>query len=135
MALGSGVLPHLTVTYAAGNAAVSAALLVFMAQESDRAAQWRVAEIDRMQALFSAALPHMADPDLAAALTAGSTLTPKSLYLPDLDALRRQLLGVLIDLHSHVEAIEADWARGLEADILAHLVQTAQSRTLVLPPT
>jgi hypothetical protein len=135
MALATGVLPHLTLPYAQGTTAAAAALLAFMAQDSDRAAERRVVEINSMQDIFADASEHLRarDPALADALYSRSRDLFVSFSLADLDERRRDHLPVLIALHEKVERSDSAWAKAIEARILRHYVATAEGRALVIP--
>lgn len=136
MALATGVLPHVSLPYALGTAAAAAGLLAFMAQESDRAAERRIAEINRMQDIFRAYADALEQSPNVLSREADSRSRDifVSMTLPDLDERRREHLPVLVAIHEAVEAVDATWGRQIERDILDHLAATAESRALVIPP-
>jgi hypothetical protein len=135
MALATGVLPHLSVPYALGTAAAAAALLAFMAQDTDRGAERRVSEINGMQAIFAefCEVAVGADQGLRDEAYSRSRDIFISFELSELDERRREHLPVLIQIHELVESIEQAWARKIELQILAHLRTTAEGRALVIP--
>ena len=140
MALGEHVVPHLPDGhYAMGNAAASAALMMFIAQDIDRGVPRRLAEIDRMKQLFKQGLELIGadglvmDEALSQSLRAHQSIVPVTYAPSELDGLKASMLPALIDLHIWAEDHRDRGTAALEAAILSHLVVTADSRALQIP--
>jgi hypothetical protein len=132
--LGAHVSPHLAaLPYAAGHANVVALLLILAAQESDRAADTLVRDIEALRALFRDAAMSPLDEDLRARLSNAGAGQITRYFVSTLQAEHDALSALLIALHEAVEARAEPWAAALEARILALLAGQADARALVLP--
>lgn len=130
------VAPHVaTIPYALGDVGSIAFVLMFAGQDVDRAADNLAADIRELQDIFTTAVPHVAarEPALAQALSASAEDQIVSLRVSALTERKAQCDALLIRLHALCEEEEADWARALEARILAHLRDSTQRRALVIP--
>ena len=132
--LGEDVAPRLSShPYAAGHAGTIGLLLVFLAQESDRAAQTLSTDISALSELFAdlSAMPFSAE--VKAALERLAARAPADLRVSTLEAHLAELNAVLIDAHAAAETSDAPWAREAEAAIWARLTAQADARALYLP--
>lgn len=100
--LATGIAPETTSAYAMANTGLISALLLAMAQDSDRAAANRVADIEDMKSLFAQA--NLLDAPGAAARTAFLQGAPAGLRISELDAFHAEGFAALIDLHAWAEA-------------------------------
>lgn len=133
-ALATRILPELGPdSYATGDARMSAALAVMIAQEADRAADTLVRENRAMRALFAQVqalpLPAALLSDLAAE-TGGAD---EDLRISALTPVHDRLSKKLIALHATVEESEAPEARAVEREIWAFLLQGTEDRMVVMP--
>jgi len=104
MKLATGIAPEAGSTYAMANTGMISMLLLAMAQDHDRAAANRMADIADMQGLFRLpAARHPATPGAAQrdAFCAGA---PAGLRISELDAFHAQGLAALIELHAWAES-------------------------------
>ena len=98
------VLPDMNTAYGQADAGLISGLLMALAQDFERAAFNRMADIEEIQQIFKVAkinhpgLP--ADQDMEAF----SERAPASLHLQDLDQLHARGFELLIDLHTWAEA-------------------------------
>jgi hypothetical protein len=99
--LATGIAPETTSAYAMANTGLISALLLAMAQDSERAAANRVADIEDMKALFARASSLNAPG--AAAREAFQQGAPAGLRISALDAFHAQGFAALIDLHAWAE--------------------------------
>jgi hypothetical protein len=129
------IAPFLPEGYGQGTAAAVAMLALFTAQEVDRAAQVRHADICEMQNIFESAASAVADVDeaLANRLHSASKDIIVELTISYLDERRNEYLEILIALHALVETQNAPWAKESERAILTFLVESSERRILVIP--
>jgi len=113
------IAPETSSTFAAANSGMIAMLLGALAQDAERAAANRVADIDEMQRLFTRLGPD-SDPQRAAERTRYVERQPASLRLSDLDALHADGMQLLIALHAWAEAHDPDLDRGIWGLLLNH---------------
>jgi hypothetical protein len=102
--LASAIAPETSSRFAMANSAMIATLLTALAQDTERAVDSRMADIDDIKALFDAAGD---DAPQAAARAAFRTRTPTSLRVADVDAVHGDGMGLLIDLHAWAEDHDA----------------------------
>lgn len=135
--LGQDIAPRLAgEPYAIGHVGTTALMLVFAAQEIDRAAENHARDIDERLAIFGAAAGVVDDAALAAQLEAAARgQGPRSMRPSVLAAQNARLAELLIALHALVEDRDAPWAKRLERQILDHLAASAARRVLVIPPS
>lgn len=134
--LGQEIAPRVAAEpYAVGHVGTTALMLVFAAQEIDRAAENHARDIDERRAIFAEAAGVVDDAALAARLSSAAGASgPRSMRPSVLGTENARLAELLIDLHALVEERDADWARQLERKILDHLAASAGRRTLFIPP-
>lgn len=127
--------PAIGVDYLQRNAGIAAIMLQMAGEEWDRAASRRVEENAALRALFRDATPLVADSGLAARLReAGSAAGDPDLRISALDRANDALRALLIELHAHVETLDAPEARRLEAAIWDELRRSTERRKLALAP-
>ena len=132
--LATRILPELgPESYATGDARMSAALAVMIAQEADRAADTLVRENREMRAFIVEALQKPLDPALHATLAGEPAPDETDLRISALSIVHDRLSEKLIDLHATVEEIDMDWARAMDREIWAFLLRGAERRALVMP--
>jgi hypothetical protein len=120
--------PHLS-----ANASTTAMLILFAAQEADRAADVLAKENAALRRLFSDAADRDLPEDLGAALNEAALRLDETLRVSALEAANAGFKTLLIALHAAVEEIDADWARDLDRRIWAVLRDGARARALALP--
>jgi len=128
------VAPKISDDYIQRNSMLTAMLLQIAAEEWDRAAARRVEENDAMRRLFAEAAPEIEDRDLRARLEAASGEEEESLRISDLNRSNDRLRTLLIELHAHLEEIDSDTARRIEAAIWQELRVSTERRALSLAP-
>jgi hypothetical protein len=126
--LAAGVAPHLASPYAVGHAGTVAMLLIFMAQEAERAAETLAGENAALRALFAEAAPKLEW--LRERLADASAGREESLHVSILEAENARLRTLLIELHAAAEAADL---HDVEAQIWRVLKKSADDRSLVLP--
>jgi hypothetical protein len=128
------IAPKLSDDYTQRNSMLTAMLLQSAAEEWDRAAARRVEENRALRRLFSEAAPEIGDPGLRARLEAAAASDDESLRISDLNRSNDELRSLLIELHSHVEEIDTDAARRIEAAIWEELRVSTERRKLSMAP-
>jgi hypothetical protein len=124
------LLPQTTHAYGAQTLQLAAALSMMCAQEFDRAAARLVEENDALTRLCADAAALVGDPALRDELRSAANAGSPSLLVGVLHERNRLLRALLIRLHAHVETLDGDAARALEADIWAELVESTRRRQL-----
>lgn len=134
MTLALEVAPRLEAApYARGHAMTIMMMLIFAAQEADRAADVLYTENAALKALLKEAADlDLPEPVRTAARAAAAAPDP-GLRVSALAALNADLRRDLITLHEAVEASPAPWAEALEARIWDLLRTGAAARALTLP--
>jgi len=92
------IAPLLPTVFAQGSASLLGFMMMFAAQEYDRAADIRVAENGDLRALFREAAPLVGDHDLKIALSRAAETRDDSLKVSMLDTANVELRRVLIRL-------------------------------------
>lgn len=128
------VLPQLSASYAQADTMMAALLLSGAAEEFDRAAEVRSADIREMREIFAGAARYLPAGPLREHVTDASDRQAKSLRIADLDACRDELAGVLISLHEAIETRGEPWARELDAKIWQHLRASTERRAMATSP-
>ncbi len=128
------VAPQLPPGYLQGSTGTIAMSMILAAQEIARGGGQDAAEVAELRALFARA----AERGGAALQLHEALMTEAGAPAPGASptALREALASarrLLIALHETVEALDADWARATEREILAHLRASADARRLHLP--
>ncbi len=129
----SDIGPHLPEGYPQGSMNLIALLMVFSAQEYDRAAEVRAHENAAMRALFADVASSVPDPDLRYRLERAANESDDSLKVSALNASNSRLKELLIELHELVENSDAAWARSTDELIWAMLAEFTAARHLDLP--
>ena len=128
------IAPKISDDYIQRNSMLTGMLLQIAAEEWDRGAARRVEENRAMRRLFAEAAPKIDDPGLRARLEAASGEEDESLRISDLNHSNDRLRTLLIELHTHVEEIDTETARRIEAAIWRELRVSAERRALSLAP-
>ncbi len=129
MKLAADIAPAAATEYAGVNAGLMAMLLLALAQEHERAAAVRMADIDAIKVLFRQA--ESAHPDAPGAGKRASFCErePKSLLLSDLDRFHAEGLAALIELHAWCEGEDS----ALDRAIWDFLVEHTERHKFELP--
>lgn len=132
--LATRILPELgPESYATGDARMSAALAVMIAQEADRAADTLVRENRAMHGLFAKAQALPLPTTLLSSLTEEADGTDEDLRISALTPVHDRLTEKLIALHAAVEESPAAETRAIEREIWAFLLKGAEDRMVVMP--
>jgi len=124
--------PALGAGYEQSSVAMLAALLMASGEELERGAARRVEENEALRALFHTGARVVDDAPLRERLEAAAKTVDSDLRISALEQTNGQLRGLLIDLHVHVEGLESDAARDLDAEIWRELVASTERRKLSL---
>ena len=114
------IAPETASRFATANTGMIAMLLTAMAQDAERAVDARMTDIEEMKALFSSLADAPADPAQADARAAFCTRHPASLKLSDVDALHRDGMTLLIDLHAWAEEHDDALSLGIWDFLVRH---------------
>jgi len=125
-------VPQLGSSYAQQALSGSATILAAAREELDRAAGRRIEENRALRRLFAEAGVVVTDADLAARLAEAAAGEDGSLLVSDLDRSNQALRGLLIRLHVHVEQVQGDAARRVEAAIWDELRASTERRRTML---
>ena len=128
------IAPKISDDYTMRNSMLTAMLLQSAAEEWDRAAARRVEENRTLRRFFAEVAPEIGDPDLRGRLEAASGEEDESLRISDLNRSNDGLRTLLIELHAHVEEIDTETARRIEAAIWQELRVSTERRALSLAP-
>jgi hypothetical protein len=108
--LATGIAPETSSSYAMANTGLISMLLLALAQDHDRAAANRMADIGDMQTLFRDVARRHPNAPGAAARDAFCDGAPAGLRISELDTFHAEGLAALIDLHAWAEVHDADLA-------------------------
>jgi len=125
-------VPQLGSSYAQQALAGGATILAVAREEIDRAAARRIEENHALRRLFATAREVVADTELAARLAEAAASEEGSFLVSDLDRSNQALRGLLIRLHVHVEQVQGDAARRVEAAIWDELRASTERRRTML---
>jgi hypothetical protein len=128
------VAPKISDDYTARNSMLTVMLLQCAAEEWDRAAARRVEENRTLRRLFAESAPEIGDSDLRGRLEAASGEEDESVRISDLNRSNDRLRTLLIELHAHVEEVETEAARRIEAAIWKELRVSCERRALSVAP-
>lgn len=132
--LGTGVAPHLLdKPYALGHTGTIGLMLVFLAQEAERAAETLVTDNAEMRAIFRAIGEAIVPTAMKEALVQAGASADRSLHVRVLEADNAELKTVLVALHEAADNSPEPWAREAQRAIWTHLKAAADRRALVLP--
>jgi len=126
--------PKISDDYTQRNSMLTAMLLQMAAEEWDRAAARRVEENRALRRLFADAAAEIDDPGLRARLEAASREEEEGLRISELNRSNEGLRRLLIELHSHVEEIDSEAARRIEAAIWKELRISTERRAFAMAP-
>jgi hypothetical protein len=122
--------PALPTAYARSGNLALVALMMALREEFERAAARRFDENRALRNLFAGAAPVVADAELRARLEQAAAGADESLAVSRLEAVNAALRGLLIELHAHVERLESDAARRVDAEIWRELAASTERRRL-----
>ena len=128
------IAPKISDDYTQRNSMLTVMLLQCAAEEWDRAAARRVEENRTLRRLFAEVAREIGDRDLRDRLEAASAGEDESLRISDLNRSNDGLRTLLIELHAHVEEIETEAARRIEAAIWQELRVSTERRALSVAP-
>jgi hypothetical protein len=128
------IAPKISDDYTQRNSMLTVMLLQSAAEEWDRAAARRVEENRTLRRFFAEVAPEIGDLDLRGRLEAASGGEDESLRISDLNRSNDGLRTLLIELHAHVEGIDTETARRIEAAIWQELRVSTERRALSLAP-
>ena len=130
----SEVAPKISDDYSQRDSMLTAMLLQIAAEEWDRAAARRVEENRTLRRLFAEAARQIEDGDLRGRLEAASGEEDESVRISDLNRSNDGLRTLLIELHAHLEEIDTEAARRIEAAIWEELRVSTQRRAVSVAP-
>jgi hypothetical protein len=128
------IAPSVQPSYRQSSVGLTGMLLGMVREEFERAAARRVEENRVLRALFSRAAKDVADTELRHRLESAGAGSDASLLVSALDKSNDALRALLIELHAHVEAQDADWARAVDGEIWSELVASTERRRFALAP-
>jgi hypothetical protein len=126
------LLPQTSHAYTGQTLQLGAALAMMCAQEFDHAAARLAEENAALTALFADAGAVVADDALRTDLQSAIAEASGSLLVSVLYERNRTLRALLVRLHAHVETLDGDPARALDARIWNELVESTRRRHLDL---
>jgi len=126
------LLPQTAHAYTTQTLQLGAALAMMCAQEFDRAAARLAEENAVLTAVFADAGAVVADDTLRTDLQSAIAEGPCSLLVSALHERNRTLRALLIRLHAHIETLDGEAARALDARIWSELVESTRRRHLDL---
>jgi hypothetical protein len=120
--------------YDQSSISVMGLMLTQLAEEFDRAAARRVEENRELRRIFAESAPVVADDALRGKLAQAARGEDANLAVSALEENNCELRALLIDLHAHVEELDSEAARSLEAEIWRELVTSTERRKLGIGP-
>jgi hypothetical protein len=129
----AATVPLLPNSYSQGSTSVLAFMMMFSAQEYERAAEIRVRENADMRALFEELSPLVADANLKLELESSARTKDESLLISVLDRNNAELRELLIQLQTYLEDQNSDAARAGVKRIWDVLKKAAERRFLKPP--
>jgi len=120
--------------YEQSSVSVMGLMLTQLAEEFDRAAARRVEENCALRRIFADAVDAVADDGLRAKLAAAARGEDSNLSVSALEQSGCELRALLIALHVHVEELDSEAARRVEAGIWRELVLSTERRKLGIGP-
>jgi hypothetical protein len=128
------VLPELPPeSYAVGDTRLTAALLLMIAQQAEKAADVLANENAAMRALFARAADTPLEKVQRAQLRTAAGTSDPNLRITTLEAGNAALTALLITLHADVEARAEPWAQEIDQAIWAIIIKGSVDRMLELP--
>lgn len=132
IALMGDVAPNVAPSYRQAAVMSAAVLLSSVREELDRIAERRIEENAALRGIFASAASVATEPALAARLAEAASGRDRGYRISQLDADNDALRALLVDLHAHVESLDSDAARALEARIWRELAASTERRRLSL---
>ena len=120
--------------YEQSSVSVIGLMLTQLAEEFDRAAARRIEENAELRRIFSDAVDVVSDDDLRAKLAEAARGEDADYSVSALEQRNCDLRALLIELHVHVEELDSQSARSLEAEIWRELVASTERRKLGIGP-
>jgi len=120
--------------YEQSSVSVIGLMLTQLADEFDRAASRRIEENRELRRIFAQAAEVVTIADLRAKLAKAASGEDESLTVSALEQNNCELRALLIALHVHVEELDSQAARDLEAEIWRELVASTERRKLGIGP-
>ena len=122
--------PALGPGYEQSSLMAGGAMLLAVRHEFERAAARRAEENHALRRLFAAAASVVQDAGLRKRLEEGAASQDVSLLVSDLERGNAELRSLLIQLHTHIEALDSPQARSIEDDIWQELSASTERRSL-----
>ena len=120
--------------YEQSSVSVIGLMLTQLGQEFERAAARRIEENGALRRIFADAVDVVADDDLRAKLAEAARGEEPDFAVSALEQSNCALRALLIELHVHVEELDSQAARSLEAEIWRELVASTERRKLGIGP-
>ena len=112
--------------------ALSALLMMVVAEEFDRAAHRRIEENHALRRIFAASTFVIKDDDLRKRVEEASEREEDSHHISALDKCNCEMQEVLIELHTHIEALEGEGARNINEAIWTELENWTKRREFAI---
>ena len=120
--------------YEQSSVSVIGLMLTQLGQEFERAAARRIEENGALRRIFADAVDVVADDDLRAKLAEAARGEEPDFAVSALEQSNCALRALLIELHVHVEELDSEAARSIEAEIWHELVASTERRKLGIGP-
>ena len=120
--------------YEQSSVSVIGLMLTQLGQEFERAAARRIEENGALRRIFADAVDVVADDDLRAKLAEAARGEEPDFAVSALEQSNCALRALLIELHVHVEELDSQAARSLEAEIWRELAASTERRKLGIGP-
>ena len=120
--------------YEQSSVSVIGLMLTQLGEEFERAAARRIEENGALRRIFTDAVDVVADDDLRAKLAEAARGEEPNFAVSALEQSNCALRALLIELHVHVEELDSQAARSLEAEIWRELVASTERRKLGIGP-
>ena len=111
---------------------LSAFLMMVVSEEFDRAAHRRIEENHALRRIFAESLPVIKDDELKKRVKEASEKAEDNYHISVLDKLNCELQEVLIELHTHIEALEGEGARNMNEAIWTELENWTKRREFTI---
>ena len=111
---------------------MSAILMMAVAEEFDRAAHRRIEENHALRRIFAESLSVIKDDELEKRVKEASEKAEDNYHISVLDKLNCELQEVLIELHTHIEALEGEGARNMNEAIWTELENWTKRREFTI---
>ena len=111
---------------------LSALLMMVVSEEFERAAHRRIEENKALRRIFAESLSVIKDDDLKKRVKEASEKVEDNYHMSVLDKLNCELQEVLIELHTHIEALEGEGARNINEAIWVELENWTKRREFTI---